>query len=591
MVEKAVTAEELLKNAGGGYQIFVKLITGKTVVIDGIHYGSTVEQLGAKIAKKFPPYPSCDSYLTCGGRPLSPGKTLGESGVTREATIWMNGRLRGGYGEGGAVRHTLDAGIRRGNNRQTVADTNGESRAHKDWGRWLAGQDFFYEAIFPYLRQVVRGVDLGEWWEQNRIHIQALIQETTQAGNCGDFAQIVHSQLVANTGADQYVYEVVMAGAWDHQLCLTYPSKVSSIASMDPDLATIADGWDNYMVIPLRTFLNKNNCYGAKINHLDLCPDCGKSAGDGCKTADEPDKKCKGFLTIVATQQCIGDGGLSPQIKGAIGDFIEGLFDEFKQSDDYDDVVEEARTDDRGIFRFSVADDVTDKRSKKDIMGKLNQLKKQGSPTLKHELLDLDDARLMAVFGDGPMWRDLMLRIPGVRDRLYASARTKGTADFLQFVNHLADEQFLAFTDAQDSNALMVLATDYAATRLFNMMNRMADAAVITRCGSLSEAHFVAYYLSSGDAQHKILSSDELRSDFFGALLLTGDATAFQQAAALMSHDHLLMLMVSSEDARDRLLASGLKADIFAAIDEQGDSAARLVGFLPEAFQEEYKGR
>jgi hypothetical protein len=58
-----------------------------------------------------------------------------------------------------------------------------------------------------------------------------------------------------------------------------------------------------------------------------------------------------------------------------------------------------------------------------------------------------------------------------------------------------------------------------------------------------------------------------------------------------MSHDHLLMLLVSSEDARDRLLASGLKADIFAAIDEQGDSAARLVGFLPEAFQEEYKGR
>jgi hypothetical protein len=588
LIEMLDESRTLLETASGSFQIFAKLVSGKTVTLNDITPKTTIAALHEQIKSKDGGIPVSEKYLVYGGKNLYDG-TVGTYGIGREATVHVMMRLRGGYGERQAVKYTLDKGIQRGNNAQTVEDTGGKSRAHKDWGRHIASQDSVYQEIFRRLRKLP-DVDLTqEWWEKNQIHVRSLIQEITGAGNCGDFAQIVHSQLVANTD-DQHVYEVVMAGAWDHQLCLTYPSKVSSIAAMDKEIATIADGWDNYMVIPLKKFLGGTNCYGATITNLDKCPDCGKSSGDGCKTEEDKEKKCKGFLTIVAQQECDGGGGLPASAKDAIGGLITDLFEDWKASDDYTEYLDKVKDDRRGIFRFRVAEDVTDRRSEGDILTKLEKLRKEKAPTLKAELLDLEDDNLLAVFGDGETWRDLTLSIAEVRQKLYAAMTAQGTAGFLQCINHLSEPQFLAYLDADPAHAAKVLATPYAALRYHGYLSRASDAEVAKRMEALSDGERVKLYDASKDAKKKILGSVASRNLLFASLAKLGGGELTRLVGTLGGK--LTDFFGSSPAARAAILGdAGLKGIFFTHLSKQkGTPFGAMASLLtPEQLREFFK--
>ena len=316
----------------------------------------------------------------------------------------------------------------------------------------------------------------------------------------------MHSQLVANT-KDQVVYEVVMAGAWDHQLCLTYPDKVSKLSAMNTELATIADGWDNYMVVTLAKFLKGTNCYGATIKNLDKCPDCGETSGSGCATEEDKDKKCPGFLTIVATQECDGKGGLPPSAKNQIEGFITDLFEDWKDSDDYDQYLEKVKDDDRGIFDFPVSDDVVEKRSEDDIMTKLEALRESKAPTLKAELLDLTDAQFIPVFGDGAVWRDLILTIPEAATKLYTIMGGLSGRGFLQCVNHMTDEQFIAYVDASPANLTKALSEGYAAMRYYGHIMRSSDGDALKRLQAMTAEQVYDFYESGPDAEARLYLS------------------------------------------------------------------------------------
>jgi len=571
-LELAEEAEALLEAEVRPFQLFARLLDGKTAVLDDISLSTPIAALRERIAARMPgPPPAAELRLVCGGKELQDGKRVGEYGIQREWTVHVLLRLRGGYGEVAAVGHSLDQGIRRGNNGDTIRETRGASMVHKDWGRGLDGDPDLFDKVFEILDE--QGIFAGDdWLERSWVHVSALIQEVSGGGNCGDFAQVVHSHLVANT-TDQYVYQLVMSGDWDHQLCVTYPTKVTKIAQMDPDVATIADGWDNYMVIPLRDFLNKTNCYGAQIKNLDACPECGEDSGYGCED------KCENFLCMVASQKCTGDGGLRGPVRDAIAEYVQGEFDAYKDSPAYKADLKEARKEKRGIFNFDVVDDVQDKRTDDDILTKIEALLKANEHRLlRLELLDLSAAQLRAVFCGGRAYRNLVLEVDDARDQLYADLLSAGDGDFLLVTNAMTQPQFRAFCEAGPEHRARALETPYAAQRLYAQLRRASKKAQAAFAMSLTGAQLLSF---CGVALDGVLGSDGPRDKLF-AVLADAPTADLERVGETLPDHALLDFFRFSDGSRAAIRGSAaLRAVLYAAMDADADAfgpAAALMG-------------
>jgi hypothetical protein len=527
LIEMLDESRTLLETASGSFQIFAKLVSGKTVTLNDITPKTTIAALHEQIKSKDGGIPVSEKYLVYGGKNLYDG-TVGTYGIGREATVHVMMRLRGGYGERQAVKYTLDKGIQRGNNAQTVEDTGGKSRAHKDWGRHIASQDSVYQEIFRRLRKLP-DVDLTqEWWEKNQIHVRSLIQEITGAGNCGDFAQIVHSQLVANTD-DQHVYEVVMAGAWDHQLCLTYPSKVSSIAAMDKEIATIADGWDNYKVCTLQSFIDGNNAYGHKMTWANL--------------------------KIVKKEACTGDGP-PPKLKSAIVAIVGDDLDDYTESASFKKDKKTAMDKVDAGYNFGtrhapIPDEVDDDRETEDIVRQLDQIGGEDWETFEAEALSLADHQLWNYFAVSEGARDNIFKQLPVRRRLYKLLLEDNDSDFLWAMSHLEDDQFVDFFSHDSGTGAArdrVLSLSRTRQRMFDIFSSAPDGILATQCAWIGPDNFVAYFTSSATARDKVLGSSALRESLYATADKQGKA-GFQ---AIMAHmtDEQLQAFADSTPAR-----------------------------------------
>lgn len=245
--------ENIVKSKEAPFQIFAKMLDGKTITINDVTSKSSILSIMKAIEAK-EGLPANSQRLLFAGKQLEQDKTAGDYNLQKEITLHVVLRLNGGKGEFDAMNYLRAKNINRGNVYDDIVETKAESYILKNWGRSLTSypnvndpdnptphEQMLIDRHIDFMRQIFSVVlptlensitpkpkddtdEIGKkkfkrwkreqwsrWYKKNYVHLKALIQETTHSGNCGDFAQIVQSRLLQST-SNQYVSILTMCG-------------------------------------------------------------------------------------------------------------------------------------------------------------------------------------------------------------------------------------------------------------------------------------------------------------------------------------------------------------------------------------------
>lgn len=431
--------ENIVKSKEAPFQIFVKMLNGKTITINDVTAQTSIFSIMKGVEAK-EGLPANSQRLIFAGKQLEQDKTAGDYNLEKEITLHVVLRLNGGKGEFDAMNYLLEKDLYRGNVVQDIKDTKAASSVLTIWGRKLQDSQAFRDTIESKVWEHIQAntvLNLNEkeqkerWWKNNAVHVYAMIQETTHSGNCGDFALIVQSKLLRST-TNQYVSILTMCGplpdkdqdenwnnatkaekrAWltndkkaqkainakredddkiyvhnyDHQLCLTYHTPETNLANIDPDRAMVADGWGGNQVASFSKFLAGYNAYTGPVAKKRL----------GVMFPN---------LTLSGCQKAEGKEPFDTALRDVIQAEINANFDHYLEEDFEKDQKEFIKIithkDARNTWMFPL-----DPRTEidydvyiEDILLKLNKIPyPQEAQILREECLDLDSFELVDYF-------------------------------------------------------------------------------------------------------------------------------------------------------------------------------------------------
>ncbi|WP_018277938.1 hypothetical protein WKI13_09210 [Teredinibacter turnerae] len=223
-------------------------------------------------------------------------------------------------GERAALTNTKDATrsageqIRRGNRRGSISDTGGRSRAKLaiEYDPPHEHLNTGYRSKVQELRNFVINKMVAEAGyirtnaealiNNNDSFLQAKAVEEISVGNCGEFSMVVFAHLIQNT-TGQWVHRCCMAGKvpgsnppqnYDHCFVFTYAQQVADTKAIaNKNEATIADAWDGYKILTLKSFMKGQNAYGTTLKDSNISIEESKQA-DGNQVFSN---RIKGYIT------------------------------------------------------------------------------------------------------------------------------------------------------------------------------------------------------------------------------------------------------------------------------------------------------
>jgi hypothetical protein len=462
---------------------------------------------------------------------------VSEYGVQREQTLFLQGALKGGYGERAAMADTIMRGIVHGNVLGDIEESGGESKAKVGFGRSLLdprekiGQQFS-AALFKKLQAgkllpggVTSEKELRRWIAANKTFVSAATATHMQAGNCNEYANVAYTSLVSNTKG-QVIYRASMTDGYDHAFVITCPTdhgKDVKALYDDPE-AMVVDPWWASTICTFKDFADGHNPYDEAVRPLTK-------------------------LVIRRSANANATPPLSKEFETALGEVIDGFVkgyqpllanraksnkEKAERIADAGERVEQCESRVEGIKETLAKlpkDPKDDTKEQKLEREQAEQELADAEQELEEAEEELEEAReaLRGVFGSpGDVWNRTDIKDDRTREDLFGTldrALERGGIKQLEAeMEWVADDDFLNFfaRDAQTMHA--VLGSDALGKRFQQHAGRLRDQYFLEVCTAMTLGEFSKYIAKDdklGERYQNLLESqDDKEQD-----ALPGDGT------------------------------------------------------------------